>query len=37
MLKRDIRTEQEIIALIEDDKWMMDLLRVAEQLNLPDW
>lgn len=37
MLKRDIRTEQEIIALIEDDKWMMDLLRVAEKLNLPDW
>lgn len=37
MFKMDIHTEQEIIALIEDDKWMMDLLRVAERLNLPDW
>lgn len=37
MFKMDIHTEQGIMALIEDDKWMMDLLRVAERLNLPDW
>ena len=30
-------TEQDIIALIEKDEWMMQVLRVANELNLPDW
>ncbi len=30
-------SEQDIIDLIEKDKWMMDVLRAAESLNLPDW
>ncbi len=30
-------TEQDILNLIEQDEWMMDVLRTAEKLNLPDW
>ena len=30
-------TEKDILDLIKRDKWMMDILRVAEKLNLPDW
>ena len=30
-------TEKDILDLIKIDKWMMDILRVAEKLNLPDW
>ncbi|MFA6554115.1 MAG: nucleotidyltransferase family protein [Candidatus Paceibacterota bacterium] len=30
-------TEQDILKIIEDDKWMMDILHVAQKLNLPDW
>ena len=30
-------TEKDILDLIKRDKWMMDVLRVAEKLNLPDW
>ena len=37
MFKRDILSEEDILTLIEDDKWMMDLLRVVEKLDLPDW
>lgn len=29
--------EQDILKLISNDKWMMDILRKAESLNLPDW
>ena len=29
--------EQDILKIIEDDKWMMDILHVAQKLNLPDW
>jgi len=29
--------EQDIINLIQSDKWMMDVLREAERLNLPEW
>ena len=29
-------TEQDILKIIENDKWMMDILHVAERLNLPD-
>ena len=32
-----ITTEKEIIALIKEDKWMMELLKSAESLKLPDW
>lgn len=30
-------TEQDIIDLIKKDKWMMEVLRAAESLNLEDW
>jgi len=30
-------TEQDVLNLIERDRWMMGVLRVAESLNLPDW
>ena len=30
-------TEQDILKIIENDKWMMDILHVAQKLNLPDW
>lgn len=30
-------TEEDIIDLIKKDKWMMDVLRAAESLHLPDW
>lgn len=30
-------TEEDIINLIQEDKRMMDILRAAESLNLPDW
>ena len=29
--------EQDILNLIKKDIWMMDILRIAEKLNLPDW
>ena len=32
-----ITTEREIIDLIQEDKWMMELLKSAKSLNLPDW
>lgn len=32
-----IRTEDDIRQLVESDEWMMDVLRAAETLNLPDW
>lgn len=30
-------TQQEILNLIKQDKWMMDVLRIAEKQNLKDW
>jgi uncharacterized protein len=30
-------TEKDILDLIEKDRWMMEVLRTAEMLNLPDW
>lgn len=30
-------TEKEIIALIENDPWMMQVLHATESMNLPDW
>ena len=29
--------EKDIIELVKSDKWMMDVLREAEKLNLPEW
>jgi len=30
-------TEAEILSLIKNDKWMMSVLKIASELNLPDW
>lgn len=30
-------TEQDILNLISEDKWMMDILHIAEKLDLQDW
>lgn len=30
-------TEEDILNLIREDKWMMNVLKAAESLNLPDW
>lgn len=32
-----IQNEKDVISLIQEDKWMMDLLKCAKSLNLPDW
>ncbi|MGG0302396.1 nucleotidyltransferase family protein [Bacillus albus] len=32
-----IQTEQDIIRLIENDEWMMNVLQMAKSLQLPDW
>ena len=32
-----IQTEQDIIRLIENDEWMMNVLQIAKSLELPDW
>ena len=32
-----ITNEREIIVLIQEDKWMMELLNSAQTLKLPDW
>ncbi|WP_318618289.1 nucleotidyltransferase family protein [Sporosarcina sp. YIM B06819] len=32
-----IRNEKDIIAFIQEDEWMVDLLTCAKSLNLPDW
>lgn len=29
--------EKDVIALIEQDKWMMDVLKTVQSLQLPDW
>lgn len=33
----DCKSEQDIIKLIEDDMWMMNILKTAKTLQLPDW
>src|ERR1035437_4697741 len=30
-------TEQDILKIIEDDKWMMEVITFASSLNLSDW
>lgn len=37
MFKSSILSEKQILSLIKDDKWMMDVLRTAQRLELPDW
>ncbi len=32
-----IKTEQDIIKLIQSDTWMMEILQTAKSLQLPDW
>ena len=32
-----IHSEEDVIRLIYEDEWMMDILRSAQSLNLPDW
>jgi len=32
-----VKSEDDIKRLVESDEWMMDVLRAAEKLNLPDW
>lgn len=32
-----IQNEKEIIQLIKEDEWMMDILRAVKSLHLPDW
>lgn len=34
---RTIMSEQDITAIITQDEWMMNVLRAADALNLPDW
>lgn len=29
--------EEKVISLIKEDSWMMDILKSAKSLNLPDW
>lgn len=33
----NIKNETDMIKLIEEDDWMMKLLKATQQLNLPDW
>ena len=33
----EVMKEQDILNLIRKDGWMMDILRVVQSLNLPDW
>ncbi|WP_102272569.1 nucleotidyltransferase family protein [Cytobacillus massiliigabonensis] len=32
-----LKSKEDIIAVIEEDLWMMELLRTAKELKLPDW
>ncbi|HHT7238282.1 MULTISPECIES: nucleotidyltransferase family protein [Bacillus] len=32
-----IKTEQDIIQVIQNDQWMMNVLQIARSLELPDW
>ncbi len=32
-----IKTENDILAFVAEDKWMMEVLHAAKSLNLPDW
>lgn len=32
-----IKTENDLLSLVEEDEWMMEILHAAKSLNLPDW
>lgn len=32
-----MQNEQDLLALIEEDAWMMEILKAAQSLDLPDW
>lgn len=32
-----LKTEEDMIQLVKEDKWMMDILKAARTLHLPDW
>lgn len=32
-----LKSKEDIIAIIEEDQWMMELLRTVKELDLPDW
>ena len=34
---KDSMTKKDILGLVKEDKWMMDVLRIAKKLNLLDW
>lgn len=34
---RMLKNEKDIIAMIEKDQWMIEVLQIAKGLNLPDW
>ncbi|GAB3063171.1 nucleotidyltransferase family protein [Virgibacillus ainsalahensis] len=33
----DLKSEKDILQIINEDDWMMDILTTAKSLNLPDW
>src|SRR5699024_11059927 len=33
----DLKSEKDILKIISEDDWMMDILTTAKSLNLPDW
>lgn len=35
--KKMLQNEKDILQLIREDAWMMDILRTAKKLDLPDW
>jgi len=32
-----LKTENDIIQLVKEDEWMMDILYTTQSLHLPDW
>ncbi len=32
-----VQNEKDILQIVSEDTWMMDILRTAKKLNLPDW
>jgi len=36
-IKMKLKTKQDILNLIKKDKWMMNMLKIVKDLNLPDW
>lgn len=36
-MKNSLKTEVDILSIIQDDQWMIDILRTVRELRLPDW